>query len=150
MLTTELTPERCATEIMRVIPKVIRFLRSEMRQQGQPSLSLSQLRVLKFLERSPHASLSEVADYLDVTRPTMSTMIDRLVQRGLVARTADPQERRRVLLTLTTAGQTQLQQVSQATEANVVEVLAHLSTPQLQQLLQGVMLLDEVFAEKVM
>lgn len=69
---------------MTVIPVVTRFLRAELRTHGQPHFSLSQLRVLYFLNRQPQASLSEVADYLDVTRPTMSAMVERLVQRNLV------------------------------------------------------------------
>lgn len=64
---------------MTVVPAITRFLRAELRRHGHPQFSLSQLRVLYFLNRRPQASLSEVADYLDVTRPTMSAMIERLV-----------------------------------------------------------------------
>jgi DNA-binding MarR family transcriptional regulator len=89
---------------MTVVPAVTRFLRAGIRCHGKPHLSLSQLRVLYFLRRRSQASLSEVADYLDVTRPTMSAMVERLVQRGLVNRISDPAERRRIILTLTPTG----------------------------------------------
>jgi len=147
MITTEVTPNQCAAAVMEVVPTVIRYLRAEMRQQSQSLLTLTQLRVLHFLQRYPRASLSEVADYLDVTRSTMSATIERLVQRGLVNRAEDPQERRRVILTLTAAGLQQLQQVSDATRTKVADALAHLSEPQLRQIIQGLALLGDVFQD---
>lgn len=44
---------------------------------------------------APEASLSALAENLGVSRPTASVLVDRLVQRGLVARGTDPAERRR-------------------------------------------------------
>jgi DNA-binding MarR family transcriptional regulator len=146
MLTT-LTSEQCAAKIMEVIPGVIRFIRADMRRQGQASISLSQLRVLWFLSRCPQASLSEAADDLDVTRSTMSVMIERLVQRGFVHRAEDPQERRRVLLTLTTTGAEYLEQVSQATQSKVAGVLLSLSDAEVEQLMQGIVLLGKAFSD---
>lgn len=146
MLTTS-TSEQCAAKIMEVVPGVIRFIRADMRRQGQTLVSLSQLRVLWFLNRCPQSSLSEVADDLDVTRSTMSVMIERLVQRGFVHRIEDPQERRRVLLTLTTAGAEYLEQVSQATQSKVAGILSPLSDTELQQLMQGIVLLGEAFGD---
>lgn len=148
MITTEATPHQCAETVMDVIPAVIRYLRTEMRQQSQSLLTLTQLRVLGFLRRHPQASLSDVADYLDVTRSTMSTMIDRLVQRGLVDRAEDPQERRRVTLTLTPLGQEHLQHVSEATCTKVADALAHLSKPQLRQIMQSLALLGDVLGDE--
>jgi len=146
MLTTS-TSEQCAAKIMEVVPGVIRFIRADMRRQGQTLVSLSQLRVLWFLNRCPQSSLSKVADDLDVTRSTMSVMIERLVQRGFVHRIEDPQERRRVLLTLTTAGAEYLEQVSQATQSKVARILSPLSETELQQLMQGIVLLGEAFGD---
>lgn len=146
MLTAKQTPEQCAVEIVSVVPQVVRFLRSQMRQ-GDASLSLSQLRVLNYLKRCPQASLTDVSEYLDVTRATMSATIERLVQRGLVERIEDPQERRRVLLSLTPTGEQQLQQVLQRTRSQVAQKLDNFSDEQLQQLLQGLWLLRQAFEE---
>ncbi|MBE9180928.1 MarR family transcriptional regulator [Oculatella sp. LEGE 06141] len=132
---------------MAVLPVVYRFMRAEMRQHGQPSLSLSQLRILGYLKSHGHASLSELADYLDVTRPTMSVMVERLVQRGVVDRTNDPQERRRVVLTVTAAGAQCFQHAFEATCTRVAEVLTGLSEVQLHQVMQGLEQLEEAFAE---
>ena len=147
MITQTLTPAQSAASLMTVIPAVTRFLRAELRQHGQPNFSLSQLRVLYFLNRKPQSSLSEVADYLDVTRPTMSAMIERLVQRGFVQRVDDPQERRRVILTLTHNGTAELEKVYGATLASVAGHLEGLSEEQLHQLMAGLSVLERLFSD---
>src|SRR5262245_66456418 len=106
---TAITPELCAREVMETVPLVMRFIRMEMRSRRAPSLSVPQFRVLTFLSRRPGAPLSGVAEHLGVTRSTASAIIERLVRRRLVSRTAHPQERRCVVLTLTPTGAQHLQ-----------------------------------------
>lgn len=147
MVTQTLSPSQCAADVMTTVPAVTRFLRSGIRRHGKPHLSLSQLRVLYFLRRRSRSSLSEVADYLDVTRPTMSAMVERLVQRGLIDRTADPTERRRIILTLTPEGTAEMERVYDATLHTVAEHLAGLSEAQLQQVQAGLAILGDLFDE---
>ena len=147
MVTPALLPADCATDIMTVVPAVTRFLRAGIRCHGKPHLSLSQLRVLYFLRRRSRASLSEVADYLDVTRPTMSAMVERLVQRGLVDRISDPAERRRIILTLTPTGEAEMERVYDATLQTVADRLEGLSEVQLQQVRAGLDILSSIFEE---
>ncbi|PZV06187.1 MAG: MarR family transcriptional regulator [Leptolyngbya sp.] len=132
---------------MTVVPAVTRFLRADIRRHGKPQLSLSQLRVLYFLRRRSQSSLSEVADYLDVTRPTMSAMVERLVQRGLVNRISDPAERRRIILTLTTEGAAEMERVYDATLQTVADRLANLPAADLQQVQAGLAILGDLFDE---
>ncbi|WP_196601375.1 MarR family winged helix-turn-helix transcriptional regulator [Gloeocapsopsis dulcis] len=132
---------------MTVIPAMTRFLRTEIRHHGEPHLSLSQLRVLYFLQRKPQSSLSEVADYLDVTRPTMSGIVERLVQRGLVHRMEDLYERRRIALTLTIAGVTEMERVYGATLASVASRLEGLSNEQRNQVMAGLSILSNLFTD---
>ncbi|MFC4944072.1 MarR family winged helix-turn-helix transcriptional regulator [Pseudonocardia sp. GCM10023141] len=57
-------------------------------------LTMQQLRVLLLLGADgPHAQ-SELAQALAVGLATVTGLVDRLVRRGLVARTRDPQDRR--------------------------------------------------------
>src|SRR5881409_3039307 len=82
----------------------MRVVRSEMRHQGALVVSVPQFRALAFVERHPGVSLAGVAEHLGVTAPTASTIVERLVRRRLVGRVPDPEERRRVVLSLTPAG----------------------------------------------
>lgn len=48
--------------------------------------------------------LNELRDGVLLSQPALSRLIDRLVERGLVSRTPDPEDRRAVALELTEAG----------------------------------------------
>lgn len=143
-----LSCEECAATLMEMLPQVVRQLRAEMRRQAAPFLSLSQLRALIYLQRCPQGSLSQVADYLDVSLPTMSAMMQRLVERGWVERTEDPQQRRRLKLSLTAAGEAQLQQTLTATQAYLATRLARLLPSQRSQIQAGITLLAESLSEE--
>jgi DNA-binding MarR family transcriptional regulator len=137
------TPELCAREVMETVPLVMRFIRTEMRSRRAPLLSVPQFRVLTFLSHEPGAPLSSVAEHLGVTRSTASAIVDRLVRRQLVSRTVHPQERRCVVLTLTTAGAQHLQQARAAACAHIAQVLAGLSAADLLQVTEGLALLGK-------
>ncbi|MGF1587714.1 MAG: MarR family winged helix-turn-helix transcriptional regulator [Pleurocapsa sp.] len=155
--------QQCAGKILQIIPEITHFLRDEVRQYGesatpksnsgtdavrQPRLSLSQLRILYFLDRHPESSLSEVAQNLDVTRPTMSEAIERLVQNGLVLRVNDPQQRRQILLSLTSAGSKYQQQVYQALLACIEQKLNSLSDQQNSQIIEALLLLEGIISSE--
>lgn len=99
------SPQQCAREILDVTPQIMQALRVEIRAQRQHDLSVPQFRTLAFLSRHPGSSLSAVAEHIGLTLPTMSVLIEGLVQRDLVHRAPDARDRRRVLLTLTEGGQ---------------------------------------------
>lgn len=140
-------PEACAREIMDTVPRVMQLIRAEMRRHRPGQLSVPQFRALLFLDRHPEASLSALAEHLGVSRPTASVLVERLVQRGLVARETDPAERRRAMLRLTPAGQRQLAEARQHTLARLAERLAGLGDAELACLLEGLRLLQRLLGE---
>lgn len=139
------TPDQCAAELMDTIHPIMQFIRTEMRSQRQSSLSVPQFRVLAFLRRHAGASLSDVAEHLGVTRATASTMVDRLVQRGLIDRSIDPQERRQVRLQLTPTGSEDLERMRQTTRKKIAQLLSHLSSEELNSISQGLTCLNQIF-----
>lgn len=147
MAATRVTPDACAQTVMETVPLVMRFIRGEMRRQRAPLLSVPQFRALAFLHRSPGACLFAVADHLGVSRPTASSIIERLVRRGLVVRNVDPRERRRVILKLTTAGTRHLQQARKATRSWMASVLGPFPAASLHRIAEGVSLLGRAFKD---
>lgn len=147
MAPTGMTPERCAWEVMETVPLVMRFIRTEMRQQGKPVLSVSQFRTLVCLNLSPGASLCEVAHYVGVARPTASALVDRLVRDGRVDRVQHPWQRRHVMLTLTPKGLQLLQKTRAAARSRLASLLADLSPGQVRKIGEGMVLLGSLFKE---
>lgn len=137
----------CAREVMENVPVAMRFIRREMRREGAAGLSVPQFRALLMLNQQPGASLSEVATHLGVTRPTASTIIERLVQQKLITREVDPTERRRVVLTLTAEGARRLERSRAHTHERVTQVLSQLSAAEQAQIAAALPLLGRVFRE---
>jgi DNA-binding MarR family transcriptional regulator len=67
-------------------------------------LTMNQLSVLFHLYYHGGRAMGQIAARLQTSDPTTTGIIDRLVERELVERTADPQDRRRVLVRLTESG----------------------------------------------
>ena len=88
-------------------------------------LSLSQYRLLAFLSQGDWAA-SAVADWLDVTRPSVTGLVDGLVKRGLVERRPSTDDRRRVDHVLTPAGRAALVDADARTDARIREVFEDL------------------------
>ena len=70
------------------------------RVAAEQDLSLTQLRVLGIL-RDRQPTMADLASYLGLERSTVSGLIDRAVQRGLVQKDADPTDGRSVRVSLT-------------------------------------------------
>ncbi|MEG3842537.1 MarR family transcriptional regulator [Microcoleus sp. herbarium14] len=145
---TGITPERCAAEVVEIIPLIVGSMRAKMRNQGEPFLSISQFRSLMFLYRYPGSSLSKLADYLGVTRPTASAICERLVQENFVDRKEHPQERRAVVLSLTETGRARLEEIRTITCSNISPMFEDLSEEEIKIVLAGLALLRGVFDSK--
>jgi len=66
-------------------------------------LTLAQARVLRQLAKEPR-SLGQLGTDLRLAPPSMTRLADRLEERGLIARSRDAEDRRKVLVTLTAEG----------------------------------------------
>ena len=73
----------------------------------QHGLTIQKYRVLKYLTLSPVTS-SDLAYQLTVSRPTVTRLVDGLVQKELVRRTLDEADGRRSTLELTQVGRRRL------------------------------------------
>jgi DNA-binding MarR family transcriptional regulator len=102
-------------------------VRAEMRRHRAADLSVPQFRTLNFLNRQAGASLSQVAEHIGLTLPSVSLLVEGLVERKLILRNTLAADRRCVTLTLTARGQSVLEAAHGATQAALAEKLAALS-----------------------
>lgn len=81
--------------------RVSRKLRQEAQKVG---LSSQDAILLGYIRKNPGAGVSELADFEQVSRPTMSSHVKRLEAAGWLSRAEHAQDGRRSGLTLTPAG----------------------------------------------
>lgn len=98
-----MTPRRNA-DAVRAAARLARVAGNAL---GGAGLTLAQYRVLVFLDRGPRPA-THVAALLGVAPSTVTSVVDGLSSRGLVERSADPGDGRRVVLALTDAGRGEL------------------------------------------
>jgi DNA-binding MarR family transcriptional regulator len=67
--------------------------------------------------------LSELNRHVLLSQPALSRMVDRLAERGLVERKADPSDRRGVLLSLTEAGRVMQREIGRRHARSVARAL---------------------------
>jgi DNA-binding MarR family transcriptional regulator len=84
-------------------------------------ISMTQLHILHMLDRHGQMPMSRLAEVLDVSVSNATGLVDRMEERGLVARTRVPEDRRVVLVQVSPAG---LQMLGDA-EALSDDVLRH-------------------------
>jgi DNA-binding MarR family transcriptional regulator len=72
-------------------------------------VTMSQAKVLYLVLAEPGLRMSDLAARLGVSLSTVSGVVDRLVDQGLLARSDDPADRRQVVIRVTDAGTTQLE-----------------------------------------
>ena len=110
-----------------MISDVGRLLRTYADQKArQHGMTRAQWAVLLKLERYEGLNQSDLAEYLDIQPITLTRLVDRLCDSGLIERRPDPNDRRAKLLYLTPAARPLLETISAQVEVLAEEVLAGL------------------------
>jgi DNA-binding MarR family transcriptional regulator len=105
-------------------------------------MTIQKYRVLSYLAIEP-ATPSELAYRLTVRPPTITRLVDGLVDRGLVERSVGHPDRRRSTLAVTGAGRTALSQANKAIAEPLERISGHLDDGQRAIAEQGLLLWGE-------
>jgi DNA-binding MarR family transcriptional regulator len=106
--------------------RLARLIRRAVREAPATTLSPSRLRALAFLDDNPRACLTDLAEHLIVGAPTASKLVDDLVERRLLSRSADTRDRRRLAMRVTPAGRRALRTAARPAQDRLTALLARL------------------------
>jgi DNA-binding MarR family transcriptional regulator len=118
-----------------------------LRQEGSEGFSPSQVAVLATLDRHGPLSPSELAEREQVKRPTATRVIARLTEAGLVTRTADPDDKRCALVSLTAEGAALLRRVRERKTAYLASRLHELDADDTAALARAAALLERMLED---
>jgi MarR family transcriptional regulator, transcriptional regulator for hemolysin len=128
-----LTPKR---EIGFLISDLARMLKTHVDQQARRfGMTRAQWAVLARLGRAEGLKQSELAEMLDVQPITLTRLVDRLCDNGLIERRPDPNDRRVKRLFLTAQARPLMQRLTALGEAIMAEVLAGISEEEIKLML---------------
>lgn len=95
-------------------------------------VTMPQLKIMLILFVHGPLRMSAIASELDVTMPTSTSLIDRLVEKGFVLRENQAEDRRVVLCRLTEAGQKAIGRIWESSRIRSRELLEEMDTAKLQ------------------
>ena len=106
------------------------LMRQFSAQDTWEDVSMKEYDVLYTLSKCPEPiRLSELNQHVLLSQPALSRLVDRLVERGLVSRRADPRDRRSVHLALTENGRTVQRQIGRRHGRSVARLMRGGLTP---------------------
>jgi DNA-binding MarR family transcriptional regulator len=118
------TGVRAALDALR---RIVQALRLEGRDAGRGTrLSSAQVFALRQLRERPGASINELAALTFTHQSSVSVVVHRLVERGLVARLPASDDRRRHRFSLTAAGRRLLRRAPPAVQDRLIASIAAL------------------------
>jgi DNA-binding MarR family transcriptional regulator len=113
-----------ARVVMNHLRRIVRALRVSARAAEKESgLSGAQLFVLQSLAEAPASSMSELAARTATDQSSVSVVVARLVQRGLVSRHEAKADARRFEIRLTAAGKMRRRRTPELVQARIVAAI---------------------------
>ncbi len=135
-----------AALIMDNIPLLMRLLRAKFREKRVGDLSMAQFRALAFVDANQGASLSDVAGHIGLGMPSMSKLVDALVNRKLLTRDMHGTDRRRICLALTAKGKRELDEAYQHTQSFFADKFSELTDGERTQIAGAMNVMKKLFA----
>lgn len=134
-----------AEKVLEVIPLLMDYIRSEMRSDRHPDLSLPQFRTLLFCRRQPGASLSALASHQGISLASASRMVDSLVKRHLLVRKIGQDDRRQLELYLSQRGLNLLSGAEKDTVSDLREKIKKLPDSEARKIEESLSRLLQIF-----
>lgn len=101
--------------------------KSARKVEHHTGITNAQLFVLRHLEHNPELSINDIAALAVTHQSAASLVVSRLERRGLVRRSRSPDDARRVIVSLTSAGRRILPSAPQPPTARVLTALRAMS-----------------------
>ncbi|MDE0546619.1 MarR family winged helix-turn-helix transcriptional regulator [Microbacterium sp. C7(2022)] len=123
-----------------------RLARRMRTQRAVDSMSDGQFAVLAALWVHGDHTLGELADRERVTAPSMNRTVNCLQESGYIARTADENDKRKVVISLTPNGRAVVDETVSRRDAWVEEALAELTDAERQTLADAALIMQRMAA----
>ena len=106
-------------------------------------VTMPQMKVLMLLRENGALRVGVLARHLNVSTPTITGIVDRLVRQELVKREDDPSDRRVVLNVLTTKGEQLMERLRHRSDEELMKIVGTLSAQEQTDLSRSLKRLDE-------
>ena len=129
-------PQQTVEKFWEFFPPVWHTVRAHIHHEATENfdITVGQFHILRRIRQGAD-SVSKLADDKHTSRPAVSRVVEVLVNKGLVARTQNPADRRNVQLSLTEEGATLMENLFNNTRQWMIEKLTVLSEDEFEAIL---------------
>jgi len=132
-------------QVARALFVNVGLLRRRLRAAGAPGeMTFSEIAALARLERGGPATSAELARLEQISPQAMGATLAGLEERGLVARSADPSDGRRVVMSVTGAGLDVVRKRRDVRVDQITAALGDFTRTELRQLLAAAPLIERL------
>ena len=127
------TIDQITDEICIMLPKLMKGAHSNF--LSKTNITSAQMIMLVSIHDHGRCKLKTLAKERNISPPTATGLIDRLVKAGYVKRESDPEDRRVVIVSLTKKGQKNVQDFLDTVKSRWKNILTHLNPKEQEQYL---------------
>jgi DNA-binding MarR family transcriptional regulator len=129
-------PENNIPKLISIVLNMRRLVQERMRSpENGDFLSMSQLEILSYVSDAKRPVMKDIADFLKITPPSATALIDNLVRSGQLRRTPDKHDRRIIRLSITAKGRQKLKKDFQRVKNNMKKVFSELNKREINNLI---------------
>jgi DNA-binding MarR family transcriptional regulator len=129
-------------------PRLSRLVRLLIRETAAAGMSRTHLSVLATLRDAGPARITALAEAERVAQPSMTTLVSRLEEDGLVRRQSDPADGRAVVVALTPSGRAELERMTIARAESLAQRLEALTPKEQDALAAALPALDRLIDQE--
>lgn len=133
--------------LVNVFNSILKSEEALVHRSGAAGISISELHLLDAVSRCqpPHNTISDLAATLNITNPSVTVAVNKLVKKGCLSKARSGRDGRAVQISLTPSGEA-ISRLHQEVHARMVRsVAAHLSQEEQSALLSGIRKLSIYF-----
>ena len=112
--------------------EVTKRLNGQIRDMIQEDVTREQFQILKYIASRGRCTSTELADTFGVGKSSITAMTTRMVDKGVLQRTRDDEDRRVVYLTMTEQGEHNYAIVQEQIMSTVSKYLVHFSAEEVE------------------
>lgn len=143
-------PEVLTRQIL-ILPEVLqrkleRGVLKKICEELNLDLAAYHILTLMVLQEQGSMAVTEIGQRLFISRSQMTFCLDRLIILGLIQRQPDPSDRRRIMIDLTLRGRWVIEEISKASDKEILKLLDKLSESEQNQIGMAMEVLERVAA----
>ncbi len=141
--------ETFADKINDIMPVMIReFAKRQVNELSKGKITLPQLLILGFLEKSKETKMTDLAHFMSVSTAAMTGSIERLVKYGYTVRESEPGDRRVVKIKLTSKGKDIIKKINCQRRQMIIDIFAKVSEHDRSDYLRVLTKIEEMLLEQ--